>query len=152
MESLKEKQAALHTVLISGASIAGLSTAFWLTKYGFKVTLVQDESGVDVTFVNAAPQRFDLVTGADRIRSNVRKIVFGDDEQFVRYLRHYVAIFTMPNYFELDHWEMIFQHKGTLLALCIAKKKDSEARTYLGFSSDEPLKYDHTDTKRIKWI
>jgi 2-polyprenyl-6-methoxyphenol hydroxylase-like FAD-dependent oxidoreductase len=256
MESTKGVYARMHTVLISGASIAGLSTAFWLTKYGFKVTLVerashirpggqavdvrgpalevaqrmgildtirdnstklkgmsvvdavsgkeiyrnmeqtltggrhdsadveilrddlcnvlfhavgdqadyifndsivtvdQDESGVNVTFSNAAPQRFDLVIGADGIRSNVRKIVFGDDEQFVRYLGHYVAIFTMPNYFELDHWEMIFQHKGTPLAVCIAKERESEARAYLGFSSDAPLQYDHRDVnsqKRLIW-
>lgn len=109
------------------------------------VTLDQDEAGVDVTFAHAAAQRFDLVIGADGIRSNVRKIVFGDDEQFIRYLGHYVAIFTMPNYFELDHWEMIFQHEGTPLSVCIAKEKEGEARTYLGFSSDEPLAYDHRD-------
>jgi 2-polyprenyl-6-methoxyphenol hydroxylase-like FAD-dependent oxidoreductase len=241
-------------VLISGASIAGLTTAYWLTRYGFKVTVVeraahirpggqavdvrgpalavaermgilnnirnnstklkgmsvveavsgkeiysnqeqtltggrhdspdveilrddlckvlfeavgdlvnyifddtiatldQDEGGVDVTFAHAAPRRFDLVIGADGIRSNVRRIIFGADEQFIRYLGHYVAIFTMPNYFELDHWEMIFQHEGTPLAVCIAKEKESDARTYLGFSSDEPLEYDHKDIKAQKQL
>ena len=111
------------------------------------LTIDQDEAGVDVTFFKAAPRRFDLVIGADGIRSNVRKIVFGPDEQFIRYLGHYVAIFTMPNYFELDHWEMIFQHEGTPLAVYIAKEKENEARTYLGFSCDEPLHYDHRDIK-----
>lgn len=114
------------------------------------VTLDQDESGVDVTFAHAAPQRFELVIGADGIRSNVRRLVFGADEQFIRYLGHYVAIFTMPNYFELDHWEMIFQHEGTPLAVCIAKERESEARTYLGFSADEPLDYDHRDLNAQK--
>jgi 2-polyprenyl-6-methoxyphenol hydroxylase-like FAD-dependent oxidoreductase len=28
-------------VLVSGASIAGLTTAYWLIKYGFKVTIVE---------------------------------------------------------------------------------------------------------------
>lgn len=36
MESLKEK-----SVLISGASIAGLSTAFWMNKLGYKVTVIE---------------------------------------------------------------------------------------------------------------
>lgn len=116
------------------------------------VTLAQDEAGVDVTFAHAAPQRFDLVIGADGIRSNIRKIVFGPDEQFVRYLGHYVAIFTMPNYFELDHWEMIFQHEGEPLAVCIVKDKEDEARTYLGFSSDEPLEYDYRDIHAQKQL
>lgn len=114
------------------------------------VTLVQDDAGVDVTFANSVPQRFDLVIGADGLRSNVRKIVFGADEQFIRYLGHYVAIFTMPNFYELDHWEMIFQYEGNPLAVCIAKEKHGEARAYLGFSADQPLEYDHRDINAQK--
>jgi 2-polyprenyl-6-methoxyphenol hydroxylase-like FAD-dependent oxidoreductase len=242
MESLKEIK-----VLVSGASIAGLSTAYWLIKYGFKVTVVeraahirpggqaldvrgpalevaarmgilevirsnstklkgmsvvdassgkeifrntartmtggkidspdieilrddlchvlfqavgnqaeyifndtiislhQDETGVDVSFANAVRQRFDLVVGADGLRSNVRRLVFGADEQFIRYLGHYVAIFTMPNFLNLDHWELFVQHEGSPAAAIIVKDKDSEARTYLGFSADKPLDYDHRD-------
>jgi 2-polyprenyl-6-methoxyphenol hydroxylase-like FAD-dependent oxidoreductase len=252
MESLKETSAGQRRVLISGASIAGLSTAYWLTKYGFKVTVVerashirpggqavdvrgpalevahrmgileqirqnstrlkgmsivdalsgkeiysnseqtltggrhdspdveilrddlckvlfeavgnqadfifddsivgidQDGSGVDVTFNNAVPQRFDLVIGADGIRSNVRRIVFGPDKEFLRYLGHFVAIFKMPNIFELDFWELILQSEGTPLAVCIAKERSGEARTYLGFSSDQPLEYDHRDIEAQK--
>ena len=41
MESTKE-----INVLISGASIAGLSTAYCLTKYGFKVTVVERASHI----------------------------------------------------------------------------------------------------------
>ena len=33
------------TVLVSGASIAGLSTAYWLTKLGYHVTIVEQASG-----------------------------------------------------------------------------------------------------------
>src|SRR4051812_33374597 len=36
MESLKEKKE-----LVSGASIAGLSTAYWMNKLGYKVTVVE---------------------------------------------------------------------------------------------------------------
>jgi len=36
MESLKDKK-----VLVSGASMAGLSTAFWMNKIGYKVTVVE---------------------------------------------------------------------------------------------------------------
>src|SRR3982751_2757345 len=35
MKSIKE------SILISGASIAGLSTAYWLAKFGFRVTVVE---------------------------------------------------------------------------------------------------------------
>ncbi|MCF0055564.1 FAD-dependent monooxygenase [Dyadobacter sp. CY356] len=40
MESLKEKIAG-QTVLISGASMAGLSAAWWMNKLGYKVTVVE---------------------------------------------------------------------------------------------------------------
>ncbi|SEL72041.1 2-polyprenyl-6-methoxyphenol hydroxylase [Chitinophaga rupis] len=116
------------------------------------VSLDQDGTGVDVTFVNAAPQRFDLVIGADGLRSNVRRIVFGADEQFMRYLGHYVATFTMPNFLDLDHWEVFFQHEGVPVAACIVKEKDSEARTYLGFSTDQPLDYDYRDVTAQKQL
>ena len=108
-------------------------------------TIHQDDAGVDVTFEHAAPQRFDLIIGADGIRSNVRRLVFGNDKLFIRYLGHYVAIFTMPNFLGLDHWEMIFQHEGTPVLVYIAKEKENDARAYLGFSSDEPLEYDYRD-------
>jgi len=241
-------------VLVSGASIAGLSTAYWLVKYGFRVTVVerashirpggqaldvrgpalevaarmgitdaicsnstklngmsvvdalsgkeifrntertmtsgkldspdieilrddlcrvlfqavgdeveyifndtitsldQDETGVNVTFAAAAPQRFDLVIGADGLRSNVRRIVFGADEQFIRYMGHYVAIFTMPNIFGLDHWEIFLQHEGIPLAACIVKEKEGDARAYLGFSAAQPLNYDHRDVAAQKQL
>ncbi|GLU52213.1 FAD-dependent monooxygenase [Dyadobacter frigoris] len=46
MESLKEKNVGRHTaarrtVLVSGASMAGLSTAWWMNKIGYKVTVVE---------------------------------------------------------------------------------------------------------------
>lgn len=41
MESLKDKR-----VLVSGASFAGLSTAYWMNKLGYKVTVVEIASGL----------------------------------------------------------------------------------------------------------
>jgi 2-polyprenyl-6-methoxyphenol hydroxylase-like FAD-dependent oxidoreductase len=41
MKSLKE-----INVLISGASVAGLNTAYWLAKYSFKVTIIERSSHI----------------------------------------------------------------------------------------------------------
>jgi len=41
-------------------------------------TLEQDESGVDVSFTDGSSARYDLVVGADGIRSQIRRTVFGD--------------------------------------------------------------------------
>lgn len=119
-----------------------------LAKYIFDdsiVSISQNDLGVDVTFSKAPPQSFDLVIGADGLHSNVRKKVFGDEKQFIRYLGHYVAIFTIPNILNLDHWEVIYQHDDAPMAAYIVKEQESMARVYLGFSNDIPLEYDYHD-------
>ena len=58
------------------------------------VTLDQDPDGVDVTFERAAPQRFDLVVGADGLHSLVRRLALAPEERVVRHLGLYIA--TLP--------------------------------------------------------
>jgi 2-polyprenyl-6-methoxyphenol hydroxylase-like FAD-dependent oxidoreductase len=57
-------------------------------------TLAQDQAGVDVTFEHARPRRFDLVIGADGLHSNVRRLAFGAEAEFVRHAGLYAA--TIP--------------------------------------------------------
>ncbi|MBB6171525.1 2-polyprenyl-6-methoxyphenol hydroxylase-like FAD-dependent oxidoreductase [Nocardiopsis mwathae] len=61
----------------------------------------QSADGVDVTFENAAPRRFDLVIGADGLHSNVRSLVFGDSGRFAHFLGTNLVIFTVDNYLGL---------------------------------------------------
>ncbi|MFD6450312.1 FAD-dependent monooxygenase [Nocardia sp. NPDC060220] len=58
--------------------------------------VVQDDTGVDVTFASGATERFDLVIGADGIHSATRRLVFGPEEKFSTNLGGYGAFFTMP--------------------------------------------------------
>jgi 2-polyprenyl-6-methoxyphenol hydroxylase-like FAD-dependent oxidoreductase len=62
------------------------------------VSLLEDESGINVTFARSAPRRFDLVIGADGLHSNVRRLVFGGQERFERYLGYVVAAFETTGY------------------------------------------------------
>jgi len=63
--------------------------------FGDSITaLAQDAGGVDVTFANGAPRRFDLVAGADGLHSAVRRLIFGPASGYVRHLGMYVA--TLP--------------------------------------------------------
>lgn len=48
--------------------------------------LEQRPDGVHVTFEQGAPQTYDLVVGADGIHSNVRRLAFDPEEEFVRHL------------------------------------------------------------------
>ena len=45
------------------------------------------------------------MVGADGMHSNVRRLVFGPESQFVRDLGAYVAIFTTRTHPDLDGWE-----------------------------------------------
>ncbi|MEU4651371.1 FAD-dependent monooxygenase [Nocardia fluminea] len=58
--------------------------------------VVQDDTGVDVTFASGTAERFDLVIGADGVHSATRRLVFGPEEQFSTNLGGYGAFFTMP--------------------------------------------------------
>ncbi|WP_330316432.1 FAD-dependent monooxygenase [Streptomyces platensis] len=62
--------------------------------------LAQDADGVDVTLTNTAEdtsvtERFDLVVGADGLRSTVRSLVFGPHEKYVHRLGYAVAAFQL---------------------------------------------------------
>jgi 2-polyprenyl-6-methoxyphenol hydroxylase-like FAD-dependent oxidoreductase len=46
---------------------------------------------VHVTFERGAPRSFDLVVGADGIHSNVRRLAFGPEPDYVAHLGYYYA-------------------------------------------------------------
>lgn len=64
----------------------------------------QDDDGVDVTLRTSGDgteardvtERFDLVVGADGLRSTVRQLAFGPHEQFLHKLDYMIAAFEMP--------------------------------------------------------
>ncbi len=62
---------ALARILHERASDAGVATRFGLTA----VALAQDEAGVDVTFADGTTGRYDLVIGADGVRSHTRRLL-----------------------------------------------------------------------------
>lgn len=55
------------------------------------VTLHSSADGTDTT------ERFDLVIGADGVRSTVRGLVFGPPENYLRRLDHMIATFELPD-------------------------------------------------------
>ncbi|HEY3556143.1 MAG TPA: FAD-dependent monooxygenase [Kribbella sp.] len=80
-------------------------------------SLHDDGAGVDVTFDSGAQRRFDLVIGADGLHSNVRRLAFGPEEQLHRPLGGYLAVFSMPDVFNLGNHTLAHFSVGKLVGI-----------------------------------
>lgn len=58
--------------------------------------LSDGSTGVEVVMRDGRREHFDLVVGADGLHSNVRKLAFGPEQQFVRHFGYYVALVNLP--------------------------------------------------------
>ncbi|WIV54603.1 FAD-dependent monooxygenase [Amycolatopsis nalaikhensis] len=103
------------------------------------IALTETADGVDVTFANAAPRRFDLVVGADGIHSNVRRLAFGPERDYVRFLGHYYALAELGEDVA-DGEPVMYNEPGRMVAVGGPK-----ASAFFVFASPE-LDYDRTDT------
>ncbi|MFF4619271.1 FAD-dependent monooxygenase [Nonomuraea jabiensis] len=117
--------------------------------YGDSIaTLDQDADGVDVTFESGGRGRYDYVFGADGLHSNVRRLTFGPEAQFLDHLGMYVSIFTADNFLGLDHWQTWFREGDTGGAL-FSDRDTAVMRVNLGFGAG-PIDYDHRDVEQQK--
>jgi len=105
--------------------------------------LEQHADGVHVTFQQAPPRTFDLVVGADGLHSNVRRLCFGDEAQYMHHLGSYMAIFTVPNYLRLDRYQYLYNAPGRVV--CVKSTKGNAELKVTTFFSSEKLAYDHHD-------
>ncbi|OSC38690.1 FAD-binding protein [Mycobacterium decipiens] len=107
--------------------------------------LDDDGDSVGVTFDRARARNFDLVIGADGLHSNVRRLVFGPEDQFIKRLGTHAAIFTVPNFLELDYWQT-WHYGDSTMAGVYSARSNNEARAALAFMDTE-LRIDYRDTK-----
>lgn len=119
--------------------------------YGDSVTgLTECANGVAVSFEHAEPRTFDLVVGADGLHSNVRKLAFGPESEYVKHLGYHVAIFSTSNFLDLDRWGLYYNVPGRLASIYSTRDK-TQARVMLAFAS-EPLSYDYRDLDQQREI
>jgi 2-polyprenyl-6-methoxyphenol hydroxylase-like FAD-dependent oxidoreductase len=82
----------LARILYRRALEAGVTVRF-----GTSITAVADDGlGVAADFADGASGTFSLLFGADGVHSRIRKLVFGPEEQFARFLGYYVAAIRLP--------------------------------------------------------
>jgi 2-polyprenyl-6-methoxyphenol hydroxylase-like FAD-dependent oxidoreductase len=100
--------------------------------------------GTRVTFERNAPRDFDVVVGADGLHSTVRRLVFGPEPEFLRHLGTNLAVFTAPNFLDLDHWQVFWQNE-VLGGGVMSARGNAECRVYMGFHGEADV--DHRDVE-----
>ncbi|NUT19863.1 MAG: monooxygenase [Hamadaea sp.] len=106
-------------------------------------TLQPDADGVDVTFDHGEPRRFDLVVGADGVHSWTRRLVFGDESQFVEQLGLWVATLAIDGLGLDPRQVLMYNEPGRALSLHPGSGKPIAA--FIWRSPADPG-YDYRDT------
>ncbi|MCP2363676.1 2-polyprenyl-6-methoxyphenol hydroxylase-like FAD-dependent oxidoreductase [Nonomuraea thailandensis] len=113
--------------------------------FGDSITsLTETKGGVQVTFERTAPRTYDLVVGADGIHSNVRRLAFGPESDYVRHLGYYYALVDVEG--DFGRTPQMYNEPGRLVAAGGPK-----APVFFVFASP-PLTYDRYDNEQQKEI
>lgn len=74
------------------------------------VALEESQGGVLAVLADGAQRTFDLVIGADGLRSNIRNLVFGPDRSFLVPFGIALAPFSAPNFLGLTDWQLRYRN------------------------------------------
>lgn len=109
-------------------------------------TMDPEPDGVGVTFQRSSADRFDLVVGADGLHSTVRRLVFGPEDRFRRFLGGYLAGVTLPNHLGLAGRMEVWNAPGRLAAIYPVHGTPTARAGFL-FRRREELGIDHRDVE-----
>ncbi|GGY54055.1 FAD-dependent monooxygenase [Streptomyces xanthochromogenes] len=112
--------------------------------------LAQDVDGVDVVFAGGSRRRFDLVVGADGLHSELRAMVFGPHERFLRRLGHMLAFYSVPNEFGLDRWLLEYQDQESGRSALLRPIQDATRAMAMFYSASADSDIDHRDVAAQK--
>jgi 2-polyprenyl-6-methoxyphenol hydroxylase-like FAD-dependent oxidoreductase len=96
--------------------------------------ITQSSDSAQVQFTKNGVREFDVVIGADGLHSNVRRIVFGEESQFLRDLGLYLCVYSVPNYLKLDRMEIQYSELGRIAAIW-SSRGDASAKACFGFAA-----------------
>jgi 2-polyprenyl-6-methoxyphenol hydroxylase-like FAD-dependent oxidoreductase len=102
-------------------------------------SLDDGHAGVRVAFTDGQHGRYDLVVGADGLHSNVRKLAFGPEKDYVRHFGHYVALVDLPD--DRDWQRAMLSVPG----LTIAVRDAGDGPQAMMLVASPELAYDHRD-------
>ncbi|MDL5155838.1 FAD-dependent monooxygenase [Actinomycetospora termitidis] len=124
------------TNLLAGS----VTDAEWV--FGDRVVGIDDDR---VRLASGRTEQVDVVVGADGLHSGVRRLVLPDAE--LRPLGSQLAVFTMPNVFGLDRWQVFCRYPDAMAGVYTARD-NAEVRVNLGFEDDEVDDHRDLDAQR----
>lgn len=113
--------------------------------------LTEVPDGVYVEFDRARSRTFDLVVGADGLHSNVRRLAFGEEAQFVKHLGYYLAGWDLPNALNAGTTPLQYNVPGRMASVAGDQRDPSRARAFFVFASPR-LDYDGSDIEQHKKV
>ncbi|MEE6266567.1 FAD-dependent monooxygenase [Streptomyces diastatochromogenes] len=120
--------------------------------FGDSITdLAETASGVRVEFQSGTSRDFDLVIGADGLHSNVRRLAFGPEQDYVSHLGYYAATWQLPSnsYPGLTNGPVGYNAPGRLASVGADHRDPARAGAFFLFASPE-LSYDRHDPEQQK--
>ena len=107
-------------------------------------SLAETACGVEVTFTHANSRTFDIVVGADGIHSNVRRLAFGLESDYVKHLGYYYALARL----DTGKDDVMYNEPGRMAALSGPK-----APAFFVFAADPlPAARDEIDVQKKQLI
>jgi 2-polyprenyl-6-methoxyphenol hydroxylase-like FAD-dependent oxidoreductase len=110
--------------------------------------LIQQEDKIEVTFKDGKSRNFDLVFGADGTHSAVRKLAFGNEEDYSKFFGAYFAIAEAKNIKTKPNTGIIYNEPSKLAALYPFK---NAMNALLAFRSPK-LNWDYKNQEQHKQI
>ncbi|MEO3875823.1 FAD-dependent monooxygenase [Nonomuraea sp. B12E4] len=109
--------------------------------------MIQDADGVMVTFDHGGPRRFDLVIGADGIHSTVRRLAFGPEQRYLRYLGHYFAFADADPALGENRWVTAYNEPGRMAGIYRSGNHAGGKANFI-FRRRDPVTFDHRDSEQ----
>ena len=111
--------------------------------------LDQEIDFVQASFRDGSSNRYDLVFGCDGLHSNIRKIAFGAEDQYVKFLGQYFSIAIVDKYLIPDATLQLYAEPNKGIMLNAYNKKTDIVFT---FRPENEIAYDFRDQELHKEI
>lgn len=95
--------------------------------------LEDDDTAVIASFRHSRPRRFDIVIGADGLRSHVRWLAFDSEGRWLSPLGIGFAIYSAPNILNLRDWQLSFRDDLSGYVI-YPSRNNQDLRVNLGFA------------------